>query len=78
MKTPKLRSFFTLDEIETILMQIDLYNRNGTPQSENQHLCFISKRIAGSQGKKVVECLNCNDCSTSRRMYKLTSKCMQR
>ncbi len=72
MKKPRLSSYFTPDEIETILMQIDLHNRNGTPQGENLQLCFVSQRIAGSQGKKVTECSNCRGCSTYNRMKAVT------
>jgi len=72
MKKPRLSSYFTPDELDTILMQIDLHNLNGVPQNENLQFCFVSKRIAGHQGKKVTKCKNCHQCTPTLRMYKLT------
>ena len=74
MKKPRLINYFTKDELETLLDNIDMYNRDGMPQNENKRLCDVSKRIAGEQGKKAVDCINCYSCTPTRRSFKLAGK----
>ena len=48
MKTPKLISLFTTDELEMLLFQIHLYSRCKQPQNENFQLYKAAEKISAA------------------------------
>ena len=59
MKTPKFRSYFTPDEIETILINIYYSQLHEGSQQYNVQTCFVTRRIDEARGKRVTVCKNC-------------------